>query len=299
MCAWQSTGFHVARVGPTGSRYVRHGNGDTHAVSTDGPQSEAACGEIVRFIGKVKWPPTFGDGCENCARIVAGEPALPTPPVSKVEPFRRGVGFKSELSNAEITGTSVRLEPLRSAQAAELLAAADEDRSSFVYLDVPSDLAGMQAYIERLSSDRVAGRGLPFAICDLRTGRLVGVTRYLNVEWWPETSGAERANTPSFVEVGGTWLAASAQRTHINTESKILMFGYAFEQLGVGRISLHTDEADERARASVLRLGAWFEGIRRGHEIGVDGTMRNAAYFSIVAVEWPAVKAVLRERLDR
>ena len=278
---------------------MRHGNGDTHAVSTDGPQSEAACGEIVRFVGKVKWPPTFGDECENCARIVAGEPALATRTVSKVEPFRRGVGFKSELSNAEITGTSVRLEPVRSAQAAELLAAANEDRSSFVYVDVPSDLVGMQAYIERLSSERVAGRGLPFAICDLRTGRLVGVTRYLSVEWWPETSGAERANTPSFVEVGGTWLAASAQRTHINTESKILMFDYAFEQLGVGRISLHADEADERARASVLRLGAWFEGIRRGHEIGVDGTMRNAAYFSIVAVEWPAVKAVLRERLDR
>jgi RimJ/RimL family protein N-acetyltransferase len=266
-------------------------------VPADGPQSEAVCGEIVRFVGKDKWPPSLGDGCENCMRIVAGGAALPTPAADKPGPHRRSTGFKPELNNAEIHGTFVRLEPLRSGQAAELLAAANEDRASFVYIDVPSDVAAMTAYIERLGSERAAGHGLPFAICDLSTGRLVGVTRYLNVEWWP--SGSEHANNPSFVEVGGTWLAASAQRTHVNTESKILMFGYAFEQLGVGRISLHTDEADERARVSVLRLGAWFEGVRRGHEIGVDGTMRNAAYFSITAVEWPAVRAVLLQRRDR
>jgi N-acetyltransferase len=299
VCAWQSTGFHAARLGPRIAQYARHGMGDTHAVSTDGSQSEAVCGEIVRFVSKDRWPPTLGDGCENCARIVAGKPALPSPTVDRPAPPRRSTGFAPELGNAELRGTSVRLEPLRSGQAAELLAAANEDRSSFVYVDVPSDLAGMLSYIERLGSERAAGKGLSFAVCDLRTGRLVGVTRYLNVEWWPESSGSDLARTPSFVEVGGTWLAASAQRTHVNTESKILMFGYAFEQLGVGRISLHTDEADERARVSVLRLGAWFEGVRRGHAIGVDGTMRNAAYFSITAVEWPAVKAVLRRRLER
>ena len=193
----------------------------------------------------------------------------------------------------------MRLEPLRSGLAADLLAAANEDRSSFLYVDVPSDLAGMLAYIERLGSMRGAGKGLPFAIYDLRTSRFVGVTQYLNVEWWPESDEAERPNTPSFVEVGGTWLAASAQRTHVNTASKLLMFSYAFEQLGVGRISLHTDEDDVRARFAVLRLGAWFEGVRRGHAIGTDGTMRNSAYFSITAVEWPAVKAVLMEKLDR
>jgi N-acetyltransferase len=297
MCAWQSTGFHASRVGPRIAQYARHGVGETHAVSTDGSQSEAVCGEIVRFVSKEKWPPSLGDGCENCMRIVAGKPALPTPTGDTPGPVRRSTGFAPELGNAELTGTSVRLEPLRSAQAADLLAAANEDRSSFVYIDVPADLAGMVAYIERLRSERAAGKGLPFAIYNLRTSRVVGVTRYVNVEWWPRES--EYANAPSFVEVGGTWLAASAQRTHVNTESKVLMFSYAFEQLGVGRISLHTDEADERARVAVLRLGAWFEGVRRGHEIGVDGTMRNAAYFSITAVEWAAVKEVLLQRLNR
>ena len=128
----------------------------------------------------------------------------------------------------------MRLEPLRSGLAADLLAAANEDRSSFVYVDVPSDLDAMRAYIDRLGSERAAGKGLPFAIYDLRTSRFVGVTRYLNVEWWPETNDPEQPNTPSFVEVGGTWLAASAQRTHVNTESKLMMFSYAFEHLGVG-----------------------------------------------------------------
>jgi RimJ/RimL family protein N-acetyltransferase len=196
-------------------------------------------------------------------------------------------------------GIAVRLEPLQVGHAVALLAAADEDRSSFVYLDVPSDLDGMFAYIDRLRSERAAGKGLPLVVHDIRTSRVVGVTRYLNVEWWPEASGPERWKTPSFLEVGGTWLAASAQRTHVHTESKVLMLGYAFEQLGVVRISLHTDEADERARVAVLRLGAWFEGVRRSHQIGLDGTMRNSAFFSITDVEWPAVKAVLLERLNR
>jgi N-acetyltransferase len=298
VCAWQSTGFHASRVNARGARFARHGFGETHAVATDGSQSEAVCGQIVRFVGKDQWPPSFGDECADCARIIAGGAGL-APPAPPTPSAGRNRGFAPELGLAEMRGTSVRLEPLRRGHASDLLAAASEDRSSFVYIEVPSDLAGMVAYIERLDGERVTGKGLPFTIYDIHTARVVGVTRYTNVEWWPETSGPELSKTPSFLEVGGTWLAASAQRTYVNTESKLLMFGYAFERLGVERISLHTDEDDERARVAVLRLGAWFEGIRRGHAIGPDGTLRNSAYFSITAVEWPVVKDVLVERLLR
>lgn len=155
----------------------------------------------------------------------------------------------------------------------------------------------MIEYIEKLRSERAIGKELPFAIYDIRTSRLVGVTRYINVEWGPARGEADRRSSPIFLEIGRTWLAASAQGTQVNTESKLLLLTYAFEVLDVGRVSFRTDEADERAAAAVLRLGAWFEGVRRGQEIGPDGTMRNSACFSITAIEWPAVKPVLLQRL--
>lgn len=188
---------------------------------------------------------------------------------------------------------------MRGPHATDLVAAANEDRSSYLYIDVPSDLDGMAAYVDRLRADRVVGKGLPFVVYDLLTSRIVGVTTYLNIEWGLNPDDSRRSYAANFLEIGRTWLAASAQRTHVNTESKLLLLAYAFEGLGVSRVSFHTDEDDTRARVAVLRLGAWFEGVRRGQEIGADGTMRNSAYFSITAVEWPAIHDVLLERLNR
>lgn len=105
------------------------------------------------------------------------------------------------------------------------------------------------------------------------------------------------------IEIGWTWLAASAQRTGINVEAKILLFEYAFETLGVGRVDLKTGARNEQSRRAIERLGAQFEGVRRhwsqSHAPAEDGLLRDSAMFSVIASEWPATKATLRGRLAR
>jgi RimJ/RimL family protein N-acetyltransferase len=99
--------------------------------------------------------------------------------------------------------------------------------------------------------------------------------------------------------IGSTWLAASAQRTAVNTEAKLLMLTHAFDVWGVHRVTLKTDARNARSRSSIQRLGAVFEGVRRVHVPAADGTLRDTAYYSIVAAEWPAVRDGLLERVRR
>lgn len=89
MCAWQDTGIHATLAGPrqtmlgqSQALYARRGSGETHAVVTNGSQSEAVCGQIVRYVGKDKWPPSFGDECADCARLTVGGGATPQPPAT-------------------------------------------------------------------------------------------------------------------------------------------------------------------------------------------------------------------------
>ena len=106
-------------------------------------------------------------------------------------------------------------------------------------------------------------------------------------------------NLPDVLEIGGTWLSASAQRTVCNTEAKYLMLKHAFERWSVHRVSLRTDERNRRSRRAIERIGARFEGIRRADMPGADGTVRNSALYSIVAAEWPDVRKLLENLLDR
>ncbi|MCM3923073.1 GNAT family N-acetyltransferase [Frankia sp. AiPs1] len=104
---------------------------------------------------------------------------------------------------------------------------------------------------------------------------------------------------PSVAEIGSTWLAASAQRTAVNTETKLLLLGHAFDTWATLRVCLKTDARNARSRAAIERLGARFEGVRRAHVLAFDGTARDSAYYSIVRAEWPAVRAGLVARLAR
>lgn len=194
-----------------------------------------------------------------------------------------------------LIGEHVALEPLLVDHVEELVAAATEDRATYGWTPVPGDAAGMADYVERQLADRDAGRVVPFVQRRLLDGQLVGCTRYMDLRAW---RGRE---VPDEVEVGGTWLAASAQRTPINTEAKLLLFGHAFEVWGVQRLALATDARNERSRTAIARAGASFEGILRRHRgsfaPGEEGEPRDTAIFSIVAAEWPAVKAALQARL--
>ncbi len=192
-----------------------------------------------------------------------------------------------------LSGAHVRLEPLEEHHLDDLLHAATEDRSEFGWTVVPSDKAAMRVYIRQLLDDRAAGTAMPFIQRRLADEVVVGCTRYLRLEWW-----ADR-DAPVEVEIGGTWLAGSAQRTALNTEAKLLLLSHAFGVLGVHRVAVCTDVRNTRSRVAIERLGARFEGILRRHRrSAVPGEeARDSALYSIIAAEWPQVRLTLETRL--
>jgi RimJ/RimL family protein N-acetyltransferase len=206
----------------------------------------------------------------------------------------------SVLPPVTLAGKHVRLEPLARAHAPALAAAASGPRDSYAFTWVPSSDAEAATYVDEALKLHTAGKALPFATIDATTGRVVGSTRYLNVEFWtwPAGNALQRGeDLPDVVEIGATWLAPSAQRTPINTEAKLLMLTHAFEMWRVHRVSLMTDARNMRSRTAILRLCAKFDGILRAARVAVDGVIRDTAAFSIVEAEWPDVKAGLQAKL--
>lgn len=194
-----------------------------------------------------------------------------------------------------LRGCLVRLEPLSVRHAEDLAISAEEDRSSYGLTRVPHASEVRQflaAHFERAKS----GQMVPFAQVRQADGRAVGCTTYWDPRFWPGRSEL------SAIEIGWTWLAASAQRTGINAEAKLLLLAYAFETLGVVRVDLKTDARNEQSRRAIERLGAHFEGVLRhwspSRAPGEDGLLRDSAMFSVIAAEWPVTKAALRRRLE-
>jgi RimJ/RimL family protein N-acetyltransferase len=131
---------------------------------------------------------------------------------------------------------------------------------------------------------------------------VVGSTRFLDIQRWRWPVGltdprAGDAQAVDALEIGFTWLSARARRTAINTEAKLLMLTHAFEVLRARRVQLKTDARNEVSRNAIQRLGARFEGVLRQSLPAADGGVRDTAYFSILAAEWPVVKAALSERV--
>jgi RimJ/RimL family protein N-acetyltransferase len=190
-----------------------------------------------------------------------------------------------------LRGSLVRLEPLAMSHAPDLARAAEEDRSSYDFTLVPR-AADVKEYL----AAQFARSGLtPFAQVRMRDGMAVGCTAFWAPRTWPGQQDLRA------IEVGWTWLAASAQGTGINLEAKLLLFTYAFETLGVARVDLKTDARNKRSRRAIERLGAHFEGVLRSWSPswapGEERMLRDSAMFSVVAAEWPAVKSALGARL--
>jgi RimJ/RimL family protein N-acetyltransferase len=198
-------------------------------------------------------------------------------------------------TDVTLTGRVVRLEPIGLHHVDPLVAAADEDRSTYGLTLVPADHEAMTAYVENLVALRDRGEDVPFATCDATTGRVVGSTSFLTLRWY---FGRE---VPDAVEIGRTWLAASAQRTAVNTEAKLLMLTHAFETWEVVRVDLKTDERNARSRAAIERIGGRLDGIVRNWQPsfvpGEEGRPRNSAMYSIIPEEWPDVRQGLEARL--
>jgi RimJ/RimL family protein N-acetyltransferase len=144
----------------------------------------------------------------------------------------------------------------------------------------------MRDYIDSALEAQAAGTAIPFATVERASGRVIGSTRYMNID---------TANRR--VEIGSTWLAKPWQRTAMNTEAKYLMLRHAFETLGCVRVELKTDALNQQSRQAILRIGAREEGTLRQHMVTWSGRLRDTVYFSILDSEWPGVKANLEAKL--
>jgi N-acetyltransferase len=187
-----------------------------------------------------------------------------------------------------LTGRAIELRPLRADDAPRLLAAASDGELWNLKVTVVPGPATVDAWIATALAGVRAGTVIPFTIRLRESDRVVGSTRFWKVD---------RANRK--LEIGSTWLAASAQRTSVNTEAKYLMLRYAFETLGFVRVQFTTDVLNAKSRAAILRLGAKEEGVVRRERIMPDGRKRDSVRFSIIEDEWPEVKAGLLRRLER
>ncbi|MET0146664.1 MAG: GNAT family protein [Ilumatobacteraceae bacterium] len=194
-----------------------------------------------------------------------------------------------------LTGQHVELVPLSVEHVDGLVRAATGDRSSYGFTEVPDGPDAMAAYIAKLLDLRDRSAAAPFVQRRTVDGRLVGCTRFLEPRWW-----RGRAE-PDEVEIGGTWLAADAQRSPINTEAKLLLLGHAFDEWGVVRVALVTDCRNERSRGAIERIGARFEGVLRHHRPSTVrdelGRPRDTAVYAITDDDWPTVRRRLTARL--
>jgi RimJ/RimL family protein N-acetyltransferase len=210
-------------------------------------------------------------------------------------PLAGGRGTLGAVDDVVLAGHYLTLEPLAVGHVPALVAAAAESRATYGFSWVPAGEGPMTDYVGEALAARAAGDQLPFATRRRADGRVVGTTRFSDVApWsWPTGSPLQRDDRPDVAEIGHTWLAASAQRTGINTEAKTLMLRHAFEVWEVHVVRLRTDQRNARSRAAIERLGARFEGVRRADRPGADGTVRDSAFYSISRAEWPAVRARL------
>ncbi|WP_448062390.1 GNAT family N-acetyltransferase [Cellulomonas hominis] len=192
----------------------------------------------------------------------------------------------SFLRPVTLAGDLVVLEPLVHAHHDGLVAAvSDGELWNLSYTTVPRPEA-MRAEIDRRLALAAAGSMLPFTALRRDTGAVIGMTTYMNVD------AANRR-----VEIGSTWNARSAQRRGTNTESKLLLLGHAFEELGCIAVEFRTHWLNQQSRAAIARLGAKQDGVLRNHVIMPDGSYRDTVVFSIIASEWPAVRGELRRKL--
>jgi RimJ/RimL family protein N-acetyltransferase len=182
----------------------------------------------------------------------------------------------------------VRLEPLEPAHRDDLAAAAADGRLWELWFTSVPDPDHTATYIADALSGQRDGHMLPWVVRELRSGAIVGSTRYHDM-----VPAIDR------VEIGYTWYAASWQRSHVNTTCKLLLLGHAFETLGCAVVGLRTDNFNFASQRAIAALGAKRDGVIRHHHARRDGTVRDTVIYSILAAEWQDVKRHLLTRLAR
>jgi len=193
-----------------------------------------------------------------------------------------GQGTERWVEPVTLEGERVRLEPLDRRHLDDLAEVAFDPTLWRWTLARPTDRAGLEAWLDTALANLAAGSEMPFATVDRTSGKAIGSTRYLSIV--PEHKR---------LEIGWTWLGGAFHRTGANKEAKYLQLQYAFETLGANRVEFKTDALNERANPALLGIGATFEGTFRDHMVMPEGRLRSSNYYSVIASEWPEVKARL------
>ncbi|SOH92698.1 Protein N-acetyltransferase, RimJ/RimL family [Monaibacterium marinum] len=184
-----------------------------------------------------------------------------------------------------LTSDTAMLAPLAQTHCADLQqAAADGELHRLWYTTIPAPDA-VEAEIDRRLS---LGNMLPFAIIERSSGRAVGMTTYMNID------AVNRR-----LEIGSTWYRKSVQRGPLNTECKMMLLTHAFEQLDCIAVEFRTHFMNHQSRRAIERLGAKLDGIMRSHSVLANGSLRDTAVYSIIASEWPTVRAHLQWQMER
>jgi RimJ/RimL family protein N-acetyltransferase len=182
----------------------------------------------------------------------------------------------------------VRLVPLGLEHEAGLRAAAcDGELWNLRVTSVPEP-AQTRTYIETALRMRAEGHRLAFAVLDSASGEVIGSTSYHDI-----VPAVER------LEIGWTWYAASRQRSAANTTAKLLLMAHAFDTLGARLVGWRTDNYNFASQRAIERLGARRDGVLRHHALRRDGTVRDTVMYSLMAGEWPEVRAHLEYQLAR
>ena len=195
--------------------------------------------------------------------------------------------LRSPVKPVTLQGLVVRLEPLNEKHIPDLTLAG-KDPNIWRYLPYGELICEtrMRDHVQYLMKRAEQGLDLPFAVIDKKSNKAIGMSNYLYIEWQHKK-----------LEVGGTWYEAAYQRTRVNTECKYLLLTHAFERLGCVRVQFKTDARNLRSQKALERINAVKEGVLRKHLIMPDGYVRDSVYYSIIASEWPASKAILEEKL--
>ncbi|HUQ48417.1 MAG TPA: GNAT family protein [Gemmatimonadaceae bacterium] len=187
-----------------------------------------------------------------------------------------------------LDGDRVRMEPMTEEHLDALVLAGGFDELWLLTAVNAAKREDMKAYMDAALADAAKGTALPFVTIDKESGRVIGSSRFGNID--PPNRK---------VEIGWTWITPAFQRTHVNSEAKLLMMTHAFEVWNCVRVELKTDVLNMKSRNAMLRIGAIEEGVLRRNQLTQRGRYRDSIYFSVLDTEWPAVKERLQGFIAR
>lgn len=180
------------------------------------------------------------------------------------------------------------LETMERRHEPELLEAAKDGELCKLWYTAIASPDAVMGYMNDALKMRDEHGAMPFIVRRNSDGKVVGSTRHFNVDVKNRR-----------LEIGHTWYSKSAQRTGLNTEAKLLLLKHAFEKLHCIAVEFRTHLFNFESRAAIARIGAKQVGVLRNHQVSPNSTLRDAVVFSLIASEWPTVKAHLKYQLGK